>query len=950
MKILKQVVPQIETLENMLLNVIGSESWMENDATRSFLQQTFVGQRHGARRDLSTFNRDVLLSQAELLNIVIKELLKRKRLGMQKWNLLTVGYDTAGQGPHNHFLENDVSCYYPNTLVSKLKSAVWANLHDCIGDDLMKLLLLDYYIFVTLDVDRQCYMQVAGEIIRFPAQGDNDFKLSLKRLVFTLRPHVLSSFVKGHILSESPISKQAARRVISHIFNIGSTKRFNGRLRNAIPIVQDMMARFQKCDIMSVVGRLCPLPSACKQLLLDRDKTVSELKSTLHSPWNTTDIDLEDEGFASQDNSEIPRRQRKRNLTSQSGSHRAKRIKRLSNEEYISALLEYDSPKDEVYELLRYVLDSVLPKALWGTAKNHKRFLQHLHRYVNAQFHDILDINKILDGLSVNCITWMNIRPNSVCVPSEIAKRKLMMRSLLSWIWSELVVTLIRQFFYVTTKEGTFNRIYFYRHCIWNKLIQLGTRDLIDGVMNKVSKNPHQSISVSTLRFQPKLHGIRPIVNLSRSIKLGRSVNQSLQLAFQILKAECQNISLGASVTCLSETCDRLNTFRSSWRLQNSPQLYFVKLDIEKCFDTINTQRLLNMLPNYLRQECYMVRKHYVVRRSNKNVMYKTRYHVLSPSDYKRFEDIVVENSSMNTIYIDGVLYKYMKRCDVLETLKSHLLRNYVSINREFFLQKKGIPQGSLLSSLLCNMYYANFEQNVLSPQLHLLPGHDLLLRYTDDFLLLTTNKSKAQTFENIMHLGHKPYGCHINERKTRSNLNGFECVEWCGLIIDPSNLSIQSSYNKYVTTKGALRSTVAIDASRSLSKWLFDQLASPVLFRCHPIFFCYVPEESVKMNMYHMLALVAAKYAHIVCNLPNQYRQNPKIKRGVSSQNFTISLTWPQVKEMGLHAILNASKKYSIPANHFSLFEKEWTTRIDDHVDIDQILSHPSSRFIDLL
>ena len=66
---------------------------------------------------------------------VVQILLRRKRMNPDAANLLTFGYKEPSPGLNGHRVlhSNDVVCFFPNTIVSRLKQHDWTHLHQLIG-------------------------------------------------------------------------------------------------------------------------------------------------------------------------------------------------------------------------------------------------------------------------------------------------------------------------------------------------------------------------------------------------------------------------------------------------------------------------------------------------------------------------------------------------------------------------------------------------------------------------------------------------------------------------------------------------------------------------------------------------------------------------------------------------------------------------------------------------
>lgn len=131
----------------------------------------------------------------------------------------------------------------------------------------------------------------------------------------------------------------------------------------------------------------------------------------------------------------------------------------------------------------------------------------------------------------------------------------------------------------------------------------------------------------------------------------------------------------------------------------------------------------------------------------------------------------------------------------------------HAQIGKKYYTQKTGIPQGSTISTMLCNLFYGNLEAKYFEflsdpPST---PPRSLLARMTDDFLLITLDREKAQQFLKTMHDGITEYGATVNPDKTLVNfetsVNGRKVrrsiekeleFPYCGLWVHTRTLEVR--------------------------------------------------------------------------------------------------------------------------------------------------------------
>jgi len=154
--------------------------------------------------------------------------------------------------------------------------------------------------------------------------------------------------------------------------------------------------------------------------------------------------------------------------------------------------------------------------------------------------------------------------------------------------------------------------------------------------------------------------------------------------------------------------------------------------------------------------------------------------------------------------------------------LDSHARAHVVSLGGGLFHQRSGVPQGSVVSTLMCNMYYGRIERLGVLPQLYDAMTRAqresesrvtaLLMRLTDDWLLLTNSQAVADEFRSIVERGYPLAGCACKREKTvvaRIDASGIPWVPWCGL-------SIQC--NAGLASRQDLRRLIGAEAADRLS------------------------------------------------------------------------------------------------------------------------------------
>ncbi len=123
------------------------------------------------------------------------------------------------------------------------------------------------------------------------------------------------------------------------------------------------------------------------------------------------------------------------------------------------------------------------------------------------------------------------------------------------------------------------------------------------------------------------------------------------------------------------------------------------------------------------------------------------------PSLFEILEDEFNDLNIKRTIIVEHEQRRKHQKAELLNPVIQICRNNYITFNKKQFRQIKGIPQGLCVSYILSGFYYANLEENVLgflrkeTPTAAGSSELNLLMRLTDDYLLITTEKNNAMLF-----------------------------------------------------------------------------------------------------------------------------------------------------------------------------------------------------------
>ncbi|CAN9263504.1 unnamed protein product [Alternaria alternata] len=456
-------------------------------------------------------------------------------------------------------------------------------------------------------------------------------------------------------------------------------------------------------------------------------------------------------------------------------------------------------------EMLRhYAPIEVIPEGFWGNEHNKSNLMYWVDQFIELRRFESVNLHQVTQNIQITKIAWL--RPpghndDTKISNSDMSKRTEMFLEFVYWLFDSFLIPLVRTNFHVTESNAHRNRLFYFRHDVWRLLAEPALLELRTNMFEEMPTESTErllsarQLGFSNIRLLPKRQGFRTIMNLKRrqqvmrygTTMLGRSINAVMTPAFNAITYEKSRLLR------MIDSLMSIQAYKTGKHVEISPLPPLQRLDGKH----VDPMPLKKYIP-----------------------------HTDAATDITPFNQLVQDRlagKKANTIFVNTDLQRHETKDDLMQLLQEHIERNVVKIGKRFYRQKTGIPQGSVLSSILCNFFYAQLERDVLG---FALDDDSLLLRLLDDFLLISINEEYARRFVRVMHNDHPEYGVVIKPSKslanfdvmteegTRISTSGSDGkFPYCGVCIDTTTLEISKKTER--PTKTGVEDSLTVDLTK---------------------------------------------------------------------------------------------------------------------------------------
>ncbi|XP_077447384.1 telomerase reverse transcriptase isoform X2 [Stigmatopora argus] len=564
----------------------------------------------------------------------------------------------------------------------------------------------------------------------------------------------------------------------------------------------------------------------------------------------------------------------------------------------LGSLLRQHCTAHRVYLFVRQCLCDVVPVEFWGSAGNRCLFLARVRAFVRSGKFDKFSSAELMWKMKVNDCNWLKISKKGGVPPSELAYRTRLLGQMLTWLLAGYVSGLVRSCFYVTESVGLKHALRFYRQEVWTRLQELAfSNHVAKGQMEELSPEQVGALPKSTviarLRFIPKMESMRPITRVLGTDAKTRAFQRSVRDLRDVLRAcvSAMPTLLGCTVWGVTDIHEILTPLAQAQKEKSQP-LYFAKVDVSGAYESLPHDKLLHVMEHAMSSvmnESFTVRCYAKIWADSFEGLQRSFLRQanfaeseLGTSNMKGFVSALGKNSNVHhAILVEQQFSSDVHGKDLLQFFTHMLTETVVKFGEKTYRQRRGIPQGSVASNLLCYLNYGHMENALFKG---ITGGKGRLMRLVDDFLLITPDLREAQKFLKILLAGVPEYGLVINPQKVAVNFSEYEipipcdgvrkyathCLfPWCGLLLDTYSLDVYKDYRSYAGL--SLRHSLTFAALHSAGEQMRRKLMRIIRLKCNVVLLDLKTNSvrAVYKNIYELVLLHGFRFHVCAQSLP---------------------------------------------------------------------------------
>lgn len=326
------------------------------------------------------------------------------------------------------------------------------------------------------------------------------------------------------------------------------------------------------------------------------------------------------------------------------------------------------------------------------------------------------------------------------------------------------IFELLRRYFYITMSNPYFDKLFYYRYDLWQKIYHAATKKLIEkNLLKELTLIPDvmnslEHFAVSRLKYHLKRDDVRPICTGHRDTRTFL-LNRKFEAILRHVLQGTANYRKFSLVYLL----EGLRHFKELQ--EQSKTIFFVRADIKDCFPSIDQKLLVKIISNRLNLEFGDAGKVPLFKlickraRDNKDVI---QYCVDMNVFKRRGSKFSIERHFDESLSFEEFDQRYLRPCIIDPVLRES------KFSKNGYLLQQGLRQGSTFSPILSSIYIQTAFNEELDEFLQ--SNSCRIYRYVDDILFMSTDIEESKRFMDKMLRGFRAYNITMNLQKLACN------------------------------------------------------------------------------------------------------------------------------------------------------------------------------------
>lgn len=517
-----------------------------------------------------------------------------------------------------------------------------------------------------------------------------------------------------------------------------------------------------------------------------------------------------------------------------------------------NSIFERATPILFVYKYVIVVLFTVFPPSTFGGTKGKAVISSAVRKFLKVRTSEV-NVLITMNRLKTSKIAWIG-RSSVSTSRQDFAMRKSILLKFLKWMFSELIPTIVKSYWYVT--DHCLKSLFFL-HEVWNDLARNWLRTYTANYLFETktirSEPTEQIFSHGILRLSPKSNEFRPLCipikdnTLSDQIipnskfscrsyaEYDRNFIRPIReiIRFQQKQRWPLHVEQYPECTSVRDVGRHLCNFKKMLMNYHEqlPRLYGVKFDMKHSFDNLNQAKVIQCIESLFDgisdDEEFFVRQYET--QSNPSAKFSSRKSLVKlrkdVTDFDLFNSVSCRSTHDKYLIIaDKQWTARFSKASIMEFVKGQILTSTVEIPGSAykkFRRKRGIFQGLPLLATFCDIVY-----NVLAEELifgsKVADLKSTLLRLADDFLFISTSEHECNTFYDLARSSiAAKYGTYMNEQKCQiisATPTDATTMSFVGLTLDLGSMQLRR--NTALFPELAKRSEDSFERNLSYLLW----------------------------------------------------------------------------------------------------------------------------------